>query len=292
MTVALTIWCSALTAAAIALAVRQAKIRSRQRKLAAQLQGLAHAARLDVRRRQCLGEAQRRAAELDPPRFPPLFPCEFGEDVFLWLVFESQTKGYYIECGAFDGLTAAATYPFEAAGWTGLLVEPMPTEHALCAKRRPFSHLVQTAVGAPGGPPTVTLAVVEGAEDSRSGSFLKDASRINAVPDEARFTTREIEVPLSTLDRELEGRTDRVDFIVLDVEGAELDVLKGFSLDRYRPRLLLIEDLARGQDTTVPDHLAAQGYRRVARVGVNDVYLPRDDDELLARVLTYADRPL
>ena len=293
MTTLLVVWLAAVSGLGVFLLQRLAQIRKRQRKLAAEVRELAHAKRLDVRRRQCMAEAQRLASALPESRFPPLFPCEFGEDVFLWLVFAGQRDGFFIECGGYDGVIASASYPFEAAGWDGLMVEPMPHEHALCTQRRPFSKVVQAALGA--GPAvqgaTATLRVVEGTDDSRSGSYLPGATRGTGVPDDARIRTREIEVPLSTMDAQLDGLTDGVDFLVLDVEGAELDVLRGFSLERYRPRLLLIEDLSRGTDPAVPDYLSGRGYRRVARVGLNDVYVPTHDDALLERISLYADRP-
>jgi hypothetical protein len=69
-----------------------------------------------------------------------------------------------------------------------------------------------------------------------------------------------------------EAGIDRVDFLSVDVEGAELAVLRGFSIPRYRPRLILIEDDV--QDRTKHDYLEAEGYKLVRRTALNNWYVP------------------
>jgi len=64
-----------------------------------------------------------------------------------------------------------------------------------------------------------------------------------------------------------------VDFLSVDVEGAELAVLRGFSIAQYRPRLILIEDDV--QDLTKHAYLNARGYKLVRRTALNNWYVPR-----------------
>lgn len=62
-----------------------------------------------------------------------------------------------------------------------------------------------------------------------------------------------------------------VDFLSVDVEGMEIDVLRGLSLDRVRPHPILIEDFA---DDNVRDRfMRSVGYRRVRRTGNNSWYV-------------------
>src|SRR2546428_234692 len=63
-----------------------------------------------------------------------------------------------------------------------------------------------------------------------------------------------------------------VDFISIDVEGHELDVLRGLTLHRHRPNLLLIEDPVRNLDKH--RYLRAHGYRLVKRTALNNWYIP------------------
>jgi hypothetical protein len=84
-----------------------------------------------------------------------------------------------------------------------------------------------------------------------------------------------LEVRTRTLDEILtEAGTKRVDFVSIDVEGHELEVLDGFDLSRWRPRLVLIEDLL--LHIRLHRYLARQGYRVFRRTGINNWYVPAD----------------
>jgi hypothetical protein len=63
-----------------------------------------------------------------------------------------------------------------------------------------------------------------------------------------------------------------LDYVSIDVEGMELDVLRGFNLKRHTPPLLLIEDHLFHLRTH--RHLCQQGYRLVKRTGLNNWYVP------------------
>ena len=54
-----------------------------------------------------------------------LYKAQFGEDRILWQVFRRRPSGYFIEVGAYDGVTLSNTYFLEQMGWCGLLVEPI-----------------------------------------------------------------------------------------------------------------------------------------------------------------------
>jgi Methyltransferase FkbM domain len=94
----------------------------------------------------------------------------------------------------------------------------------------------------------------------------------SAVPE------RVIEVPVRTLDGILEEASAPAgfDFLSIDVEGHELDVLRGFDLARWRPRLILLEDHV--ADLSKHRYLQARGYRIVRRYENNGWYVPADAD--------------
>ena len=86
-------------------------------------------------------------------------------------------------------------------------------------------------------------------------------------------------MPAATLDQALAeiGATGTIDFVSVDVEGLELEVLNGFSLDRHCPRLLIIEDNTLGADNSVVSYLKSKRYFRVHRTGVNDWFVRVED---------------
>ena len=88
--------------------------------------------------------------------------------------------------------------------------------------------------------------------------------------------TGSVEVPIMTLDQVLEDARapQPIDFVSIDVEGHDVEVLAGFDLARWRPRLLFIEDVVQSLD--LHRHIVARGYRWIRRTGINSWYVPAD----------------
>jgi hypothetical protein len=83
-----------------------------------------------------------------------------------------------------------------------------------------------------------------------------------------------VAVKVETLDSLLEQHgIAHIDFLSIHTEGFELNVLRGVTLRRYRPRLIVIED--HGVSGANCSYLARNGYRLVSRTGCNDSYGPR-----------------
>ena len=186
---------------------------------------------------------------------------QYGEDLILWEFFGRRPAGFFVEIGANHPTALSNTWFFEQRGWQGLLVEPQPDRCEQLRTARPGSRVVQAALAAPGhcGQAVFKLA----AED-----MLSSLESRAGIPYVGQITVR-----VRTLDDVLaEAGNPRIDFISLDVEGTELDVLSGFDLARHRPAVLLVEDHWRTPD--VHGHLCAGGYRIVRRTGVNSWYVP------------------
>ncbi len=85
-----------------------------------------------------------------------------------------------------------------------------------------------------------------------------------------------IEVPVRTLDDILAEATapQPIDFLSIDVEGHEIEVLRGFNFNCWRPRLILLEDHV--GDLSTHRFVKAAGYRLVRRTGFNGWYIPAD----------------
>ena len=226
------------------------------------------------------------------PALPIEFRSEWGEDVLLYELFDGRPDGVFVEVGALDGRRLSVSWIFEAIGWKGLLVEPIPEKYEECRRQRPGSCVVRGALGPGGSAGTIDFVVP--LEDDLQGSSHRDVESaavesINGLRD-ADAKTRRIRVPLMSMDDALEqAKLVRVDFASIDVEGAELDVLRGFDLARFQVRVLVIEDLTLGQDIRVPDHLAELGYVHTMWIGGNRVFVRRDDAEMMARAQRLAE---
>src|SRR3990172_179972 len=106
-------------------------------------------------------------------------------------------SGYFIEVGAYDGITLSNTYFLEQMGWSGLLVEPIASLCQRAAQARPRSRVIHGACGKQGSRGTTKFTV---AQNVPVLSFLQaDQEHIDRCIREGAELT-EIEVPLLTLD--------------------------------------------------------------------------------------------
>jgi FkbM family methyltransferase len=203
------------------------------------------------------------------PTRPIEFRSQCGEDALIWDALSGQLDGFYIEVGAFDGMTLSATYALDCIGWQGLLIEPIPERYEQCVRNRPRARVVHAAVGAPGSPRTIEFNVT----DDQWGGMLSSVGKGLGQPG-AVASTRVVEVPYRTMDELLEGHQGEVDVAVLDVEGHELELLRGFDLGQWRPKVLFIEQS--DNDAPLIEYMKAQPYMMLMVQVHNRVYVRND----------------
>ncbi|MET0471587.1 MAG: FkbM family methyltransferase, partial [Xanthobacteraceae bacterium] len=147
--------------------------------------------------------------------------------------FKGARSGFFVEVGANRPRQESQTWHLERLGWTGVLVEPQP-DLAEELRRDRSANVIAVACSSPGNAGRLMRLHVAGA----LSSLDRDRMAPGADPE------RIIEVPVRTLDDILveAGAPTRFDFLSIDVEGHELEVLSGFDVVRWRPRLILLED--------------------------------------------------
>jgi len=160
--------------------------------------------------------------------------CSDGEpiDSKLDSIFNKKEGGFFIELGAYDGLTQSNTAFFELnRGWRGILVEPSIREYRKCVVARPNSHCFHYACV----DQSYTENTIEG--DFNNGPMSSLTNRLDQDRDLLW------EVPAITLEKILDkvGNIPMIDLLSLDTEGYEKQVLDGLNLTRYRPNYILIE---------------------------------------------------
>lgn len=213
----------------------------------------------------------------DKFRLKAAMPSQNGEDVFLYNFFGDKRNGFYIEIGAYDGFSFSNTYFFEALGWGGILIEPVPNLYRQCLVRRPNSRVINAAVGNPGEQRLTRFSAVEGPQGVDTLSFMNVNPQHLARVQNEGGVIHNIEVPLYSLNELLIDYRGEIDFVSIDVEGAELDVLHGFDLERFQPRVLVIEDNSNGADRDVTRYLSSHGYVERFRCEHNVFYTRKDE---------------
>jgi len=187
-------------------------------------------------------------------------------------------SGFYIDVGAGHPFRSSNTASLYHSGWSGITIDPFPGSANKFRKYRPRDTAVEAAVSAVTGKTTLYY--------HEHRPLLSTVSEEIAKSKTARFSIREspstIEVqtlPLrAILDKYLPGEQS-IDFLDLDTEGSELDILESNNWDQYRPGLILIETERDGRvdvDARISNFLNNRGYQLIAFNGVNAFYENQD----------------
>jgi FkbM family methyltransferase len=191
--------------------------------------------------------------------FPDTAEIELKEKFF------GARPGYFVDVGANDPKDISQSWHLERRGWNGVLIEPQPAlAQKLKAQRR--AKVFACVCSSPANAGKMLQLHVAGIHSSLNPNFFVAGMRKETV----------IEVPARTLDDILEeaNAPTPIDFLSIDVENHEIEVLGGLTLTRWRPRLILIEDLA--LNLRIHRALTARSYKWFRRTGLNSWYVPAD----------------
>jgi FkbM family methyltransferase len=220
-------------------------------------------------------------AEVDPTRYTTPATCQIpGLAAIYTQELGFRRDGLFVEVGAFDGEYVSNTSNLADLGWAGYYIEPVPEHAAACRTRH--ARNVNTKV--------FELAISDhaGTAEIFVGGPLSTMSP-QALELFGTFTWaqgfhngRKVKVQQNTLDQFLEACAIKPGFDVLsiDVEGFELNVMRGFDLARWAPRLVIVELhdendaylAVQDQCRAVAARFAAQNYRIVFKDKTNTVY--------------------
>jgi len=157
------------------------------------------------------------------------------EDVILARAFKEQPSGFYIDVGVWQATEHSVTRHFYDLGWSGVNIEPLPGNFEAIRAARPRDININAAASAHPGPLVFHEVRQTGLSTSR-----KDYAAMHAS---AGFDVRDVEVQCISLktvcDQHAQGRV--IDFLKIDVEGAEADVVASADWKLYRPRIVVIE---------------------------------------------------
>jgi FkbM family methyltransferase len=191
----------------------------------------------------------------------------------------------FIEVGAYDGVSFSNTSCLAAAGWSGLLIEPVPEYAARCRTHyadNPRIEVLECAVGDVEGRLDLHLA------DALSTANASLFDEYGLLPWSRRHvdSTSTVSVAQQRLDAILDARDIPVEFdlLVVDVEGFESRVFAGFDLYRWQPAMIIVEladthpDLTatRQSDAKLSRVIREAGYDIVFKDMVNTVFVRTD----------------
>jgi hypothetical protein len=206
----------------------------------------------------------------------------FDEETLIRDVFQDERNGYFVDIGASHYASLSNTYYLEKnLGWKGIGVDAQDRYAADYARYRPNTKYLVFFVSDP-------------ASSGKQVEFLVDLQNeylSSGVDGAVLHASRKIVVTAITMDELLdrEGVT-KVDFISMDIEDGEPAALAGFSIQRWKPRLLCVEMHAVGA-SRIAEYFSRNGYVRLDSYSyidyLNGYFVPagspaaRRDDERL-----------
>lgn len=193
-------------------------------------------------------------------------------------VFGYPYIGTFVEVGAYDGKTYSNTYGLATMGWSGMYVEPNPLAYVKCTTNH------KTHVN-------VEVLAVACSNEKRTG-MLREGADIHTLNVQmadilgAHKLVHSVEITqlddLLITRRNAYGTYRNIDLLVIDVEGEERNVLEGFSLQFWMPRMVIIEahefhtDQRMAFNAQFINNYFARDYRRIYADSINNIYLRKE----------------
>jgi FkbM family methyltransferase len=201
---------------------------------------------------------------------------QFGEDVLLRTIFNNKPTGFYVDVGSFHPKIVSNTCSFYQRGWRGINIEPNPDNAKLFSRARKkdinINCLISTNIG-----PCDFYVFEDGALNTLSKKIAEkyineDGCKMKSIIQVPSF-------PLSKILDENLPKNTNIDFLSIDVEGMDLNVLESNNWAKYVPSIILIEDLNFRFDVLKSNQinlfLEARGYALCSVLGPTLVYMQR-----------------
>jgi FkbM family methyltransferase len=210
-----------------------------------------------------------------------------GEDVILNRVLHGIERGTYVEVGANHPKYDSVSRSFYERGWSGLAIEPNPIFAALYREERPRDEVIEAAV-TDSSEANITLHLIDGT----GLSTLMDEISVGHA--DHGMCVKDVTVPTVRLDNAIAKHgfaETEIHFLLIDTEGAELQVLRSIDLTKVRPWILIVEATTPG--STAPNHAAWEplvldaGYHFCLFDGLSRYYVSSEKGEEFLQLLSY-----
>lgn len=161
-----------------------------------------------------------------------------GEDLILHRIFERKGDGFYVDIGAHHPYRFSNTYLFYSKGWKGINVDASPASVELLKKHRNrdinLNHLVSN-----NSEQSITFYIF-----NDEALNTADEARKNQCVKNGYHVVKEIKVGSLSLEKILDAHVpanQKIDFLTIDVEGLDFEVIKSNNWEKYRPEYLITE---------------------------------------------------
>lgn len=195
---------------------------------------------------------------------------QIGQDLEVLKRYNNKTDGFFVEIGASDGIELSNTYLLETNfNWKGICVEPIPNRYKLLCKNRPNSICFDNAVYSVSNTPVIF-------DIANNCDLLSGISQnIDCHTYEVNANKSQIIVTTISLNDLLEksNAPSFIDYLSLDTEGSELEILKTLDFQKYAFGLIDVEhNYVEPRRSQIRQLLTSNGYDFLKQNKLDDCY--------------------
>lgn len=184
---------------------------------------------------------------------------QIGQDTFALYSLNWKRGGYFVEFGATNGVDLSNTYLLEKGfGWKGILAEPAKVWHVDLKANRTAS-IDFDCVWSKSGE-VLNFTVAQEAEYSTISSFTRKDAHESARSKGEIYAVKTISLN-DLLERH--GSPSKVDYLSIDTEGSELEILRAFDFNKYAISVITCEHNFSSQRSEIYKLLTSYGFVRV-----------------------------
>lgn len=209
---------------------------------------------------------------------PQLSYSQIGEDIIIDFFLKNKREGFYIDIGSYHPINLSNTYKFYKRGWSGINIEPNYNKFHLFKNQRTKD---------------INLNIGIGPREERSPFFIFDADTLCTFSKQSAENYKRLghkileikEVDLIPLKEVIAkyARNKNIDFLSVDTEGYDLEVLRTNDWNSYRPNIIIIETVEYSQEILgkkLNDHydkfMNDIGYKKIADTYINSIYIDKN----------------
>lgn len=182
------------------------------------------------------------------------------QDAFVLTALGTETPGYFVDFGATDGVSLSNSYLLETGfGWQGICAEPARSWHPALRKNRPLAKIETRCVWNKTGA-ELTFRETAEREFSTIDRFAETDSRAKNREESETYSVETISLNDMLAEH---GAPVHFDYLSIDTEGSEFDILNSFDLAKYMPRIITVEHNYTPRRRDIHTLLQKEGYRRV-----------------------------
>ena len=203
--------------------------------------------------------------------FPNKHFAQFGEDILIGTIFKDIKKGFYIDIGAYHPFKGSLTYNLYKKGWKGFNIDLSKASIELFKIARPLDININCAIGS-----------------ENKETFYYENSPIhqqNSLTNQFN-NQKKIKINSYTLETVLyKNGFHKVDYLNIDTEGNEIDIIKSINFEKINPILITLEDnsfiLDSQEKLEKIEFMKTNNYKLINIIGVTLFFIRKDYLKLL-----------